>query len=73
VGAIQKALERVGQLQWICSDLKDIVVFLDLTLSINKQGIIEKTTYIKPNNLHVYIPAMPAHPPGCFKGFFSET
>jgi hypothetical protein len=45
------------------SDLKDSVVFLDLTLSNNKQGIIETNTFIKLNNLHFYIPATSAHPP----------
>jgi hypothetical protein len=32
------------------------------TISISKQGTIETTTYIKPKNLHLYIPAMSAHP-----------
>jgi hypothetical protein len=63
-----KALEVFGQLQWICRDLTDSVIFLDLTLSINKQGTIETTTYINPKNLHLCIPAMSAHPPGCLKG-----
>jgi hypothetical protein len=61
------ALEGFGQLKWISSDLEDIVVFLNLTLSINIPGIIERQTFIKPKNLHLYIPAMSAHPPGCFK------
>jgi hypothetical protein len=64
----KKALEGFGQLKWICSSLTDSVTFLDLTITINKQGTIETTTYIKPKNLHLYIPAMSAHPPGCLKG-----
>jgi hypothetical protein len=64
----KKALDTFGHLKWVCSELKDSVLFLDLTLSINKHGIIEKTTYIKPNTLHVYIPAMSTHPSGSFKG-----
>jgi hypothetical protein len=48
----KKALEGSGQLKWICSDLKDSVVFLDITLSINKQGSIETKTFIKRNNFH---------------------
>jgi hypothetical protein len=35
---------------------------------INQQGTIETATYIKPKNLHLYIPALSAHPPGCLKG-----
>jgi hypothetical protein len=46
----------------------DSVTLLDLTLSINKQGTIETTTYIKHKNLHLYTPSMSAHPPGCLKG-----
>jgi hypothetical protein len=68
VRSVKKALQGFGQLESICSDLTDSVIFLDLTVSINKQGTIERTTYIKPKNLHLYIPAMSAHPPGCLKG-----
>jgi hypothetical protein len=64
----KKALEGFGQLKWMCSNLEDSVVFLDLALSINKQGSIKTKTFIKPKNLHLYIPATSAHPPGCFKG-----
>jgi hypothetical protein len=64
----KKALEGFGQLKWICSELKDSVVFLDHTLTINQQGTIKTTTYIKQKKLHLYIPALSAHPPGCLKG-----
>jgi hypothetical protein len=37
-------------------------------LTINQQGTIETTTYTKPRNLHLYIPALSAHPSGCLKG-----
>jgi hypothetical protein len=37
----KKALEGFGQLKWICSELKDSVVFLNLTLMINQKGTIE--------------------------------
>jgi hypothetical protein len=62
------ALEGCGKLKWICSDLSNTVVFLDLTLTITSDGHVETKTYIKPKNLHLYIPATSAHPPGCFKG-----
>jgi hypothetical protein len=62
------ALEGFGKLKWICSDLSDTVVLLDLYLTITSDGHVETKTYIKPKNLHLYIPATSAHPPGCFKG-----
>jgi hypothetical protein len=64
----QKSLEGFGQLKWTCSKLTASVVFLDLTLMINQHGTIETTTYIKPKNLHLYIPALAAPPLGCLKG-----
>jgi hypothetical protein len=45
---LKKALEVFGQSKWICSELKDSVILLDLTLTINQKGTIETTTYIKP-------------------------
>jgi hypothetical protein len=48
--------------------LSDTVVFLDLTSTITINGHAETKTYTKPKNLHLYIPATSAHPPGCFKG-----
>jgi hypothetical protein len=64
----QKAIDGFGKLKWIFSDLSNSVVFLDLTLTTNAQRTIEKKTFVKPKNLHLYIPVNSAHPPGCFKG-----
>jgi hypothetical protein len=59
----KQALEGVGKLKWICSDLNNTVIFLDLTLTITIEGHIEPKTYSKPKNLRLYIPATSAHPP----------
>jgi hypothetical protein len=65
---IKHALEGFGKLKWMCSDLSNTVVFLDLTLTIASDSHVKTKTYIKPKNLHLYIPATSAHPTGCFKG-----
>ena len=43
------------------------VVFLDLKISIQEDGQIRTKTHIKDMNLHLYIPAHSAHPPGLLK------
>jgi hypothetical protein len=62
----KKVLDGFGQLKLICSDLSNSVVFLDLTSSNNAQGNTKTKIYVKPKNLHLYIPANLAYPPGCF-------
>jgi hypothetical protein len=37
----KKALDGFGQLKWICSDLSNSVIFLDLALTINAERTIE--------------------------------
>ena len=39
-------------------------MFLDLQLTINKDGIIKTTLYQKPMALHLFIPPNSMHPPG---------
>jgi hypothetical protein len=64
----KKALDGFGQLKWIYSDLSNSVVFVHLTITINAERTIGTKTFVKPKNLHLYIPANSAHPPGCFRG-----
>ena len=60
-------MNQWGKLQWIVSDKKNSVNFLELTLTI-KNGRIVTNTYQKAMNLHLYIPPISAHPTSCFKG-----
>lgn len=55
------------QLQWTSEGTSTSVNFLDLTISIGKNGNIITKTFQKPINLHLYIPPHSAHPPGVLK------
>ena len=55
------------RLEWEASPLARDAIFLDLTLSIQDNGKVKSTTYVKLMNLHLYIPATSAHPPGLLK------
>jgi len=48
-------------------DLTTSTTFLDLKLSI-KNNHIHTKTFLKPQNLYLYIPSLSAHPTRCFKG-----
>jgi hypothetical protein len=54
-------------LKWIVSPPSQVVDFMDLTLSIQKDKIIT-TLYEKPSNFHLYIPPHSCHPPGLLRG-----
>ena len=56
-----------GKLTWTATTPGSSVVFLDLTLTIMDTNLIESTTYVKPNNLHLYLPPSSAHAPGVWK------
>jgi hypothetical protein len=59
--------DKRRRLEWKATKLSVEEVFLDLTLKIQGDGTICSKTYIKPMNLHLYIPAHSAHPPGLMK------
>ena len=56
-----------GDLQWEAEPLLKEVNFLDLTIRIQPDGSIATKTYVKPMNLHLYIPPRSAHPQGVLK------
>jgi hypothetical protein len=66
--SFKNALNGFCKLKWITSERTKEVISLDLKISINNEGYIEKTTYQKPQNLHLYIPGISAHPDGCLNG-----
>ena len=58
---------KFGTLEWKAEKLSKSVNFLDLTISLEKDGTITTQTYVKPMNLHLYIPPRSAHPIGVLK------
>ena len=68
----QRHLNRWHQLEWIVSERTTEVVFLDLTLQLVDDRI-HSCIYEKENNLHLYIPAKSAHPPGVLFGIISGS
>jgi len=65
--AFKQDLNLCSNLTWNTEPLSKSVNFLDLTLTIQDDGMIHSSTYQKPMNLFLYIPAHSAHPPGVFK------
>ena len=55
------------KLDWKTEELSKEVNFLDLTISITKEGKIRYQTFQKPMNPFLYIPGHSAHPPGIVK------
>ena len=51
-------------LEWEFEEKSNSVVFLDLRLTINKDGIIKTTLYQKPMALNLFIPPNSMHLPG---------
>jgi hypothetical protein len=55
-----------NRLEWTSSGLSRSITFLDLNLTIYN-GSIQRRTYEKPLNLHLYIPFVSAHVPSVLK------
>jgi hypothetical protein len=62
-----------GKLPWEAEHGRKNVDFLDLTLMLHTDGSITSKTYVKPNNLHLYIPPLSAHAPGVLKSLVAGT
>ena len=58
---------RFGSLHWDVETPKKEVNFLDLTITLESDGTITTKTFVKPMNLHLYIPPQSAHPKGILK------
>ena len=57
---------KFGILRWKVDKLAKKVDFLDLTINLDK-GEFTTKTFVKPMNLHLYIPPASAHPIGTLK------
>jgi len=55
------------RLEWLSSGPRKQVTYLDLSLKL-VNGRVRATTYEKPLNLHLYIPAFSAHSPSMARG-----
>ena len=64
---------RPGKLEWEASKLSDSVNYLDLTISIGKDGNLDFKTYQKEDNLHLYVPQHSAHPNGTLKSLIAGS
>ena len=58
---------KFGALSWDVEVPARSVNFLDLTIAIETDGSITTKTFVKPMNLHLYIPPSSAHPKGTIK------
>ena len=58
---------QFGTLEWEVNPPSQKVDFLDLTIEITTTGNITTKTFVKPMNLHLYIPPHSAHPIGVLK------
>jgi len=67
--AFKDDLNNCTSLEWTTTDLSTTVNFLDLTLTIDRNSkSITYSTFQKPMNLFLYIPAHSSHTPGVTKG-----
>ena len=55
-------------LQWTFEPRATSAIFLDLNITLNKEGCIATTMYEKKLNLYLYIPSHSCHSPGIVKG-----
>jgi hypothetical protein len=67
----KRELNTFGRLRWKVSKLMSNSVFLDLEITLGLKGQFSFRTYQQGLNLHLYIPAASAHPPGTLKGTIS--
>jgi hypothetical protein len=56
------------RLQWIVSERRLVVDFLDVTLTLRDDCTVSCSLFEKAQNLHLYLPPRSAHPPGMLFG-----
>jgi hypothetical protein len=61
-------MNRFGSLRWDFSTRQHTINFLDLTISVDNNGLINTKIYEKPENLYLYLPANSSHPFSNLKG-----
>jgi hypothetical protein len=64
---------QFGSLPWEVETPQREVNFLDLTIRLEPNGTVTTRTYVKPMNLHLYIPPSSAHSPGVLKSLVYGT
>lgn len=62
-----EATMKFGDLDWEVEKPSREVNFLDLNIRLETDGSITTSTFVKPMNLHLYIPPHSAHPIGVLK------
>ena len=65
--AYMETLLKFGDLTWEVDPPSRSMNFLDLTVQLEPNGSISTKTFVKPMNLHLYIPPRSAHPKGVLK------
>lgn len=70
----KKELNKASSLNWVCSKLVNKINFLQVIIKLvikNNKITFEFSPFSKELNLHLYIPANSAHPPGVLKGMIN--
>jgi hypothetical protein len=69
--SLKVAMQAYGSLEWEFTERRKSADFLDLTISIKKNGTIRTKLFEKELNLYLYIPPHSAHPPGVLRGLIT--
>jgi hypothetical protein len=65
--AFQASMDSYGKLEWLFTDRSTSANFLDLALTLSRDGI-STNLFEKEMNLYLYLPPHSAHPPGVLRG-----
>ena len=69
---VKNDLNRQCALNLIAINLSPLVIYLDLTITINTSGYITPKTYQKESNHFDYIPPSSTHPSGLVKSLIFD-
>ena len=61
-------INNASALEWDFTERSRTVNFLDVTFTVENDGLVRTNLYEKPMNLHMYLPPHSAHPPGVLRG-----